>query len=43
MNQGFDKRAEALTQENRAIALFDEALKHGRERTEAEWGREYSL
>ncbi|MBF0147270.1 MAG: restriction endonuclease subunit S [Magnetococcales bacterium] len=41
VDAAFDKRAEALAQENRAIALFDEALRLGRERTEADWGREY--
>jgi type I restriction enzyme S subunit len=39
--RAFDLRAEARAAEDRAIALFEEALHRGRSYVESEWGSEY--
>lgn len=39
--RAFDLRADARASEDRAISLFEEAIRRGRSHVEAEWGTEY--
>jgi type I restriction enzyme, S subunit len=39
--RAFDLRADARASEDRAISLFEEAIRRGRSYVEAEWGAEY--
>jgi type I restriction enzyme S subunit len=41
VDQAFDKRAEAVSSENRAISLLSDAIIGGRRKTESHWGKEY--